>query len=205
MSRIKLVPTDIANNKAVNYSIYSKKHYGYVLELGPYDGTDTVYLSRYTKKLVAVEARLENYFITEQWLKSENITNATLILADLEHFNLKSLGTFDCVWASGIIYHMARPFALISQIASITSECFGWTHFSPDAIGKVDGYSGNEWHEDISSPTGLSGLSNVSWWPTAESFVEMWEDLGWTCCYTTPPEAHCDGGLAAQFWARKEL
>lgn len=189
-----LPPTHEAYNKATNYAVYSTGSYAHVLELGPFDGTDTIALSRHTNEVVSVEGREENIQVINQNLMAHGVTNAKVLLGDLEMFPLMSLGNFDCVWASGVLYHMTDPSELIEGITEVTSFCLGWTHLS-----SLD--SGHWQPESIELP--LAGLSPSSWWYSPRKFVEVWTSLGWKCAFTTKPEPHPNGHLAAQFIARK--
>lgn len=199
MSRFELQPTPIAGNKANNFLIYKRLEPKRVLELGPYDGTDTVYLSQLCNELITIEGREINYIETLKKAPS----NVKVIFANLETFDLNSLGRFDCVWASGIIYHLPEPVKLLTQISDITDNCLGWTHLTPvETVNSFrDGYLGKEWPEGEGD---LAGLSEQSWWFTPFEFQRAWFDLGFTCNYTSEITQHPNGGLAAQFWANKD-
>lgn len=200
MMRPAITPTDQADNKLNNYGIYLRSHHGRVLELGPYDGTDTVYLARAADFVISVEARPENATATRERLIAHGVHNAIVVEANLETLDLCSLGLFDCVWASGILYHVPHPDELIRRIAGVTSQCFGWTHLTATPTGHRNGYAGRHYSEpgDV-----LSGMSDHSWWLAPNDFLRIWADLGWECEFTTVPMPHPNGDLAAQFTANK--
>lgn len=202
MMRPQIPSPDQADNKLNNYGIYLQLHYGRVLELGPYDGTDTVYLAKAADVVIAVEARLENARATRERLIAHGIHNAMVVEANLETLDLCSLGQFDCVWASGILYHVPRPDVLIRRITDVTELCFGWTHLTAAPTGQRNGYAGRHYSEpgDV-----LSGMSDHSWWLTPDDFMRIWTDLGWECEFTTVPMPHPNGDLAAQFMAHKRM
>lgn len=195
---MELVPTDIAENKSTNYGIYLRSRYHRVLELGPYDGTDTVYLARQADYVVAIEGRAENVRRTLKTLSDNQVENADVIQSDLQSFNLADLGQFDCVWASGILYHVEDPADLIRRIAGVTRRCFGWTHLTNVPTGERSGYSGRVYDEPGDT---LSGLTTSSWWLTPDDFLRIWSDLHWSCRFTHGPTPHKNGDLAAQFLA----
>jgi SAM-dependent methyltransferase len=198
--RIELGRPDEAKNKLTNYGLYLLEKYERVLELGPYDGTDTVYLAKNTKKLICIEARKENVEAIEKRVKEAGFTNVDIVVADLEIFPLERLGEFDCVWASGIIYHVQNPDQLIKRITEITTKCYGWTHLAAMEFSTRNGYAGESYKEG-NDP--LSGLSSHSWWLSPREFVRVWEDLGWRCDFTTQPQPHPNGSLAACFMASR--
>lgn len=196
--RVEIGRPDEVENKITNYGLYLQNRYKRVLELGPYDGTDSVYLAKNTDELVCIEARPENIEAVRSRLEANGLTNVSIIHADLEIFILEDLGWFDCVWASGIIYHVQDPDQLIKRISKITAKCYGWTHLAETEFSTRNGYAGEPYKEGDSL---LSGLSSRSWWLSPKEFIRVWEELGWTCEYTTPPTPHPNGALAACFVA----
>lgn len=185
---------------SINLRYYRQKRYGRVLELGPYDGRDTVDLAPCCEHLIAIEGREENVRKTEQTLQTNGVDNVTVLHGNIESYDLVTMGVFACVWASGIIYHLPHPIQLIGQITRVTSMCYGWTHLAQDALNQHDGYSGC-WYAEVQCD--VAGLSERSWWFTPEDFLRAWQDLGWMCGFTTMPMPHFNGGLAAQFIAMK--
>lgn len=186
--------TRTAENKSVNYAILSVSWYRRILELGPFDGVDTIALSKHADEVVSVEGRGHNIEIARKNLDEHGVLNATLIQQDLENFELATLGRFDCVWASGILYHMVNPARLIQRITDVTSFCLGWTHLSTCKEGHF---------QPESVELSLAGFSSVSWWYPPELFLDVWHQFGWKCAFTTQPALHPNGHLAAQFIARK--
>ena len=189
-----LPPTETAENKSVNFKLFAKRRYDRVLELGPYDGTDSVALSRCCTHLDCIEGRKENCERVRKTLQDHHCFNVTVHHSDLETIDLTTLARYDCAWASGVLYHMKDPARLIKQITSVTDLCYGWTHLS-------DTGSCHFQPEDVTLP--LAGLSPLSWWYTPAAFIECWSKLEWKCEFTTTPALHPNSGLAAQFIARR--
>ena len=198
--RISLTDTPVSGNKNVIYAQFAQQHYPRVLELGPYDGTDTVNLAWFCDELVSLEARQENIDATQARVDAAGLTNVKIIQANLELYDLAQLGKFDAVWASGIIYHLPTPWELIEQIGHVTDLCYGWTHLAETWGQEKSGFAGREYGE-IDHP--LAGLSPRSWWLTPIAFVGTWLNYGFKCEFLTPPDPHPNGGLSAQFVARR--
>jgi SAM-dependent methyltransferase len=178
------------------FAEFSKRQYGRVLELGPWDGRDTVHLAQHCRELVTVEGRAENIALTESAVASEGLKNVTIIHANLEILRFASLGAFDCVWCAGVLYHVISPWELIREI-------FGWTHLTPVVEDRLHGYDGCLHPENVTKP--LAGLSTKSFWLTKESMPRAWRDGGFARFeFVTEPAPHPNGGLSAQFIARKE-
>ncbi len=193
-----LPATETAENKAVNFKLFRKRTYDRVLELAPYDGVDTIALHPYCKHIVAIEGRQRNCDVVVENLKKANIKlgeEVFLVRGNLELIDLALYGRFDCVWASGILYHLVNPKRLIRQITLVTKLCYGWTHLSLHPPGHF---------QPEETSLGLAGLSIKSWWFAQNEFLEAWSELGWTCRYTTEPSIHPNSGLAAQFIATKD-
>lgn len=183
-----------------NLAQYATQRYRRVLELGPYDGAHTVVLSQHANHVFCIEARIANIQRLERRLVEHGLSNVVVLLGDIEHYDFHALGQFDCVWASGVIYHVRNPVWLIARITRATRLCFGWTHLAERQEGVLYSYGGRPYIEQDSD---VAGLSPVSWWLTADAFIRVWSDLGWHCHFTEPPMPHVNGGLAAEFCATR--
>jgi len=187
-------------NKERIIEVYKLGKYGRVLELGPYNGYDTVHLCEHSRKVVCLEARAENIKRTLSTLEIAGV-EAEVISGDLEDFDLRLLGEFDIVFASGVIYHMSEPVGLIQRIKQVTKRCLGWSHLASKYEGRRDGWAGMPYSEAVEFP--LAGTTDQSWWLTPREFARAWEQDGWAFKYLTVPEPHENGGLEAQFMAWK--
>lgn len=202
MTRRAPIATHEHASKRVNYARYlARPRHERVLELGPYDGIDTAYLARHAESVVAIEARGENIEAARYHLERQGIANATILWGNLETYDLDALGRFDCVWASGVLYHLPNPLDLMRRIARVTGRCYGWTHLADHVDAECEGYKGRLYRE---AGDALSGLSPRSFWLLPEEFLAAWRDIGWRCEFTTEPEPNKNGDLAAQFMADKE-
>lgn len=153
-----------------------------ILEFGSLEGGHTFNLARRpgVKRVVALEARasnLERAVFVQHLL---DISNIEFKVANLEEIDLTTFGKFDALFCSGLLYHLPEPWKLISQFSKLSSNLFIWTHYADDnqANEIINGYAGKSYREaGISDP--LSGLSNVSFWPTLSSLIKMLTQNGY--------------------------
>jgi len=172
-----------------------------ILELGAYVGEDSLILGALCDKgLTCIEGRKENAVELQRRL-DDFALRARIIVADFETYRLSGLGWFDCVWASGVLYHVVEPWALIAKIAGVCPLCLGWTHVAQSGDAESRGWLGQWWNEDTDKP--LAGLCQRSFWLTEEQFVNAWAQAGMACKWLTPRKPHPNGGLAAQFVAER--
>ena len=190
----------IDNNKDYLFLEIVRRRPRRVLELGPCHGRDTVALSALGSSVVAVEGRPGNCETVRRRVNSM-VPNADVdvILGDLETFDLNGLGRFDLVLATGILYHLKRPWDLVARIQAVTDLCLGWSHVAPVASEQREGYSGSPYVEGCGES---AGLSPESFWLTSESFLSCWIRVnGWRACWLDTPSPHPNGGDAGQFLA----
>jgi hypothetical protein len=94
--------------------------------------------------------------------------------ANLEQFQLNSLGTFDAIFCCGLLYHLPEPWKLILQAPLVAPSLFVWTVYANEneATLEIDGLHGREYLEGgLNEP--LSGLSPKSIWLTLPSLLEL--------------------------------
>jgi SAM-dependent methyltransferase len=188
------------SNKNLIWALYSAGQWDRVLELGPLDGRDTVHLARHAAEAVAIEGRHENVKATQAACDSARLGNVKVLHADLERFDLASLGRFDCVWASGVFYHLPKPWELIARLATVTGKVFGWSHLAESGESVESGYRG-QWHAEQAGAL-PSGLSPRSFWVVPDDFALMFQKAGFRFQFLAPPGPH-PNGLQAQFCAEK--
>ena len=105
-----------------------------VLELGPLEGGHTYMLERLgAASVLAVEANTRAYLkclITKEILRLER---SRFICGDFVEYLRHNPERFDVCVASGVLYHMTRPAALISLMAAVTDRVCLWTqYYDPD-------------------------------------------------------------------------
>jgi len=196
-----------------------------ILELGPYAGEWTLKLSKYCDQIVAVEGKKINC----DYIESLKIRNAKVVYADLDTFDITSLGKFDVIFARGILYHLEYPWRLVAQLTQMSDYIIGWSHYAEKIEGQREGYSGrgfiepqsDRWQDEAANhgsksqretqtnlhPSGkqqwelTSGLCECAWWLTPSEFWRMFHEQGFALTFPTPLVAEVNGGLSAHFEA----
>ena len=104
-----------------------------ILELGPLEAGQTYALAQLGANVTAVEANREAYLKCLLVKELLNIERVRFLLGDFSLFLEETDTTFDMIFASGVLYHMAEPLKLVELIARRTKKCFVWSHyFDPD-------------------------------------------------------------------------
>ncbi|QPJ65394.1 MAG: DUF1698 domain-containing protein [Candidatus Nitrohelix vancouverensis] len=87
-----------------------------VLELGPYEGNQTVMLARQNPaKIIAIESRPINYAKTSLIRSMYNFQNFELILGDMHLFPQLVKDKIDIIFCSGVLYHSSKPWWLLEN------------------------------------------------------------------------------------------
>jgi len=153
-----------------------------VLELGCLEGGHTVSLAD-CYDVVAIEGKKVNFDKAKEIVRLHKTKKKIeLIQANLEDFDIKSLGFFDSVFCVGLLYHLPYPNRLIHDLSQMSDHLYIWTHCcgSPNAI-EVDGQVGRIYKEpDVNGP--LTGMSETSFWPTISELVNMLTESGYARC-----------------------
>lgn len=151
-----------------------------ILELGSCQGGGTFQLAkRPGTEIVAVEGRDYNIAKARFVQRLLGITNVTFIEANLETYDLASLGRFDAVYCVGLLYHLPKPWELLTRLQGVSDVIYLNTHYCREnrSVRTVCGYEGADWRESgFKDP--LSGLSTWSFWPTLKSLSQMLLDAG---------------------------
>jgi SAM-dependent methyltransferase len=152
-----------------------------ILELGSCQGGGTFQLAQRAgvDEVVAIEGRDYNIEKARFAQRLLGLTNVTFIEANLETFDFTSLGPFDAVYCVGLLYHLPKPWELLTRLKDVSDVIYLNTHFcrASCASRKVDAYEGANWYE-MGFEDPLSGLSNWSFWPTLKSLTQMLSDAG---------------------------
>ncbi len=152
-----------------------------ILELGACQGGGTFQLAKHpgVQEVVAIEGRDYHVEKAQFIQKTLGVTNVQFLCADLETFDLTRLGRFDAVYCVGFLYHLPRPWELLTRLAAISDNIYINTHYVrlADADFSLNGYQGMRYKEyGYADP--LSGLSPWSFWPTLPALAQMLIDAG---------------------------
>lgn len=100
-----------------------------VLELGPLEGYDTWrFESLGAASVLSIEGNRDNFL---KCLVLKNILGmrATFLLGDMIRYLHETPTRWDLCWASGVLYHLADPLALLEGLARVSRVVFIWTHY----------------------------------------------------------------------------
>jgi hypothetical protein len=153
-----------------------------ILELGSLEGAHTFALAARpgVEWVQGIEGRKSNLKKAQFVQKWTGCRNVGFVNANLETFDLASLGAFDAVFCSGLLYHLPRPWELLNRLRRSAAGLLLATHYAADlqADQLVNGYRGMNYREfGLKEP--LSGLSPSSFWPTLDSLKAMVNDAGY--------------------------
>lgn len=152
-----------------------------VLELGSLEGGHTIALAKrpHVENVTSIEGREANIEKARYIQRLFGVENVRFVQANLEEFDLTSLGQFDAVFCVGLLYHLPEPWRLLSQITALSRNLFLWTHYAKPSAENVavKNYCGLIYREGgLADP--LSGISAQSFWPTLDDLKTMIQDSG---------------------------
>jgi hypothetical protein len=164
-----------------------------ILELGALEGAHTFRLVNASgvQRVVAIEGRITNLRKAELIQRLLGISGVEFVCGDLEEIDLQRLGHFDAVFASGILYHLAKPWLLLRRLTTVAPKLYLWTHYCPASATNtlLDGYYGCLYPEGgVEDP--LSGLSATSFWFTRASLFDALSDAGYSKIELVDEDTH---------------
>jgi hypothetical protein len=172
-----------------------------ILELGPLEGGHTYMMAKGgAAQILAVESN-SRAFLKCLLVQNALKFNAQFLYGDFRQLLAKREQKFDLILASGVLYHMPDPVALLKDMAYASDSICIWTHYYNPEVAKT-----NEWMQRHvnATPTisefhgreiithrneylGLiddkkfaGGSSPYSQWMTRESLLGVLNDLGMT-------------------------
>lgn len=132
-----------------------------VLELGPLEAGHTSMLERAGADVVGIEANVDA-FLRCLVVKNHLGLRAKFLHGDFQ----KGFGPpkqYDLVMASGVLYHMTDPMALLERVSEVTTKLYLWTHyFEPDITKWNSGVSplvGTKWRPNETLEIARSGVT----------------------------------------------
>lgn len=115
-----------------------------VLELGPFEGYQTLKLERLgAREITSVEGNSVN-FLKCLCLKEALGMSASFQFGDIMGFLNQCDRKYDVVWASGVLYHMQQPIQFLERASQLAPYMFIWTHYYDDSIENLT--NGQEKH-----------------------------------------------------------
>ena len=126
-------PYPLADDPKPGYFAQEYSNVKSVLELGSCEGYVSFNLARQVDRIVAIEGRaesLEKARFVQRFLDPDN--RVQFIQGNLERYDLTSLGTFDVVYCSGLLYHLSEPWQLIKRLTLVSNNLFLSTKYCLD-------------------------------------------------------------------------
>lgn len=172
----------LADDPKAGYFAQEYSNVRTVLELGSCEGYVSFNLARRVERVVAIEGRAENFEkarFLQRFLDPDN--RVQFIQGNVERYNLASLGAFDVVWCSGLLYHLPQPWLLIKQMPLVSNNLFLSTHYCLDTeVTEIQQGFAGRWFQEGGQADPLSGLSPRSFWLTIGSLVYLLSSAGYT-------------------------
>ncbi len=113
---------------------FDNKH---VLELGPLEGGHTYMMTRHGATVTAIESNLRAWMRCLVVKDALDIQNVTFLLGDFVTYLANSPAKVDFLLASGVLYHMIDPVAVLQNMCKVSDTIGLWTHYFDPAVLKV--------------------------------------------------------------------
>lgn len=154
-----------------------------VLELGPFEGHDTVMImAQKPKKVIGLEARPLNYAKIAVLRTLHNWQNHELILGDMHLFPELVKDKIDVIFCSGVLYHSPKPWWLLKSCMDRCDTIVLCGHVAsefsqqPRKTKEVKLESGKyqfEIYPEYGWNDGLSGVTGYSLWFTEKDLARF--------------------------------
>jgi uncharacterized protein DUF1698 len=106
-----------------------------VLELGPLEGGHSYLLERAgARSVLAIEANVHAYLKCLVVKEILGLERCRFLFGDFVRYLESGARRFDVCVASGVLYHMADPVALLGLLARATDRLCLWTHYYDPAV-----------------------------------------------------------------------
>lgn len=170
--------TSYASDERIEQFRAAFPHARRILELGSLEGGQSFRLAEIPdSQITAAEGRPENIEKAMFVQSALNVPNVRFVAVNLEHGTPASLGTFDAIFCSGLLYHLPSPGRLLDSFRTAAPDVFIWTHYAESAETEHDGLPGR-WYAEGDTTHPLSGLSPRSFFVTRDGLVERLRHAG---------------------------
>ena len=170
-----------------------------VLELGSLEGGHTSMFEVWgAASIVAIEAHSRAYLRSLIVKEILGLRRAQFLYGDCVKYLAGNPGTFDICCASGILYHMTDPVALLAAISRVCNGIYLWTHYyDRDIIAnnprlasrfnsnqdlEYDGFKYTLYRQDygseLRSEKFVGGKQSHSQWMSRQAILDCLEHFG---------------------------
>jgi hypothetical protein len=184
-----------------------------VIEFGPMDGCLTAGLvAAGVGRLVAVEARPENFIKTLIARHAFGWDNVELVMDDFHNADRTTYGTFDLVFAHGVYYHSVAPFLFFQNMLSLSNNIFlgGFcaTDYLPDGPYQELRYEGREYrvkeHQESAEPV-TGGINATGYYFSKDDLMRFFRDEGCDVVVLSDEPSEVTAGRYVRLLARRNL
>lgn len=179
-----------------------------VLEMGCGEGYHTVQLASRFGHVTALEARPRNLACALVNVFVHGAENVHLRMMDVREAG-PSLGRFDLVFHSGVLYHLSEPVEHLRRIAGLSDQLLLDTHYAPpgDRYPAADLDSGGQRYPAVAWREGgwsdvFSGLEAESRWLRRDALLRALADVGYREIEVLA-EYEMEVGPRLAVWARR--
>ncbi|MFM0432402.1 class I SAM-dependent methyltransferase [Paraburkholderia aspalathi] len=185
-----------------------------VLELGPLEGGHTFMLANAgASSILAIESNAKAF------LKCLLVQNALKFSAEFMYGDFRKVlqrreQHFDMILASGVLYHMTDPVALLEDMAHASNSICLWTHYYDSDVAATNAsmqkhisatpstsefrtrsihMHRQDYLDNLENKKFIGGSSSHSNWLTRESLLGILDDLGMTVIIGRDDSDHAAG------------
>lgn len=186
-----------------------------VLELGPLEGAHTYQLEKLgAARVLAIESNVEAYLKCLIMKEALGMKRAEFLLGDFNRYLQDCAERYDLVFASGVLYHMEDPLALIRGIARATDKCFVWTHYfdgaqTPDRTAtptEIDGFATTYFraaYQDRAQPSFWGGNKPSASWMKRDHILAAFQHFGFDSIDIIAEDREARFGATTMFAAER--
>jgi hypothetical protein len=182
-----------------------------IVELGPMDGAQTAGLvSLGAARVVAVEARPENYLKTLVAKTSFGWSNVELVSDDFHDVTPQKYGRFDLVFAHGVYYHSVAPFIFLENMTALADAVYvggfcatddlppgSWQHLAY----RGQRYAVKGYRESQADPTG--GIHAIGYFFNPDALTQWFRDQRWRVEVLSDEPSSVTAGRYIRFLAQR--
>lgn len=185
-----------------------------VLELGPLEGGHTHMISKAgASHITSIESN-SKAFLKCLLVQSALKFDAQFLYGDFRKLLARRDQQFDLVLASGVLYHMTDPVALLEDLTHAANSLCIWTHYYDPEVAKTNEkmkrhvsntpttstFNGRtirtyrqSYHENLEDAKFSGGSAHYSEWMTRDDLIGVLEDLGMTVTIGRDDTDHAAG------------
>ena len=195
-----------------------------VLELGPLEGGHTYMMTQRGATVTAIESNIRAWMRCLVAKDAVGMPGATFLLGDFVQYLANSPPRVDFVLASGVLYHMIDPEAVLRDLCRVSDAVGLWTHyfdadmllgrnqnnkfdFKPQQVitphGRMVEYYSQSYLQALEWKGFCGGSAPESNWMRKRDIIGILEDEGFTCESFLDHADHPNGPAFCAFAQRK--